>query len=440
MKIILLAIFILLNACSYSIADTHVAATCSQADVQTAVDAASNGDTVSVPAGSCTWTTTVANTPSVSISKSITLQGAGIDSTIITDATAYASNTNEAAIKITGAAGRTVRVTGFTFTSNANVDTTGTIAIRGTDFWKSFRIDHIKSTLEGPLVVVYAGYGLIDHVQFIHTISGRYSVVLYGAGINSSWASFTQPNPTGTDNAVYIEDSTFTCSTSEKNIGSIDMFEGANLVARFNTFTNTGALTHDTAYDNQRGARHYEWYNNTFTSSTTTPLARTIHLRSGTGVIYNNTINGNYNYPVEVANYRTSDEEDHAAIVSHWGYCDGSNTCDQNTGTLGYPCMDQIGRITDTQTVTCNTSHGVSGQGPNQALEPLYQWNNTFQGSAMTIHVSSGCRTGGSPCNSDHIKAGRDYYDETAKPGYIAYVYPHPLQGIKRCPFRCIPQ
>jgi polygalacturonase len=33
------------------------AASCSQEDVQAAIDAANDGDTVSVPAGTCTWTT-----------------------------------------------------------------------------------------------------------------------------------------------------------------------------------------------------------------------------------------------------------------------------------------------------------------------------------------------------------------------------------------------
>lgn len=40
-------------------ASTIRAASCSQSDVQAAIDAASDGDTVAVPAGNCTWTTAV---------------------------------------------------------------------------------------------------------------------------------------------------------------------------------------------------------------------------------------------------------------------------------------------------------------------------------------------------------------------------------------------
>jgi hypothetical protein len=51
------------------------AASCSQTDVQAAVDAASDGDFVLVPAGSCTWTTPLASTPAVEIAgKGITME------------------------------------------------------------------------------------------------------------------------------------------------------------------------------------------------------------------------------------------------------------------------------------------------------------------------------------------------------------------------------
>ncbi|MCP4902482.1 MAG: hypothetical protein GY906_36425, partial [bacterium] len=53
---------------------------CSPADVQTAIDGANEGDTVSVPACTTTWTTTVRM-----VNRAITLQGAGPDQTVITD-------------------------------------------------------------------------------------------------------------------------------------------------------------------------------------------------------------------------------------------------------------------------------------------------------------------------------------------------------------------
>ena len=56
------------------------AASTSQADVQTAINAAAVGETVNIPAGTATWG---ASGSSLSVNKAITLAGAGQDVTII---------------------------------------------------------------------------------------------------------------------------------------------------------------------------------------------------------------------------------------------------------------------------------------------------------------------------------------------------------------------
>ena len=59
-------------------ASTNVLSNCSQSVVNNAVSAASDGDTIVCPSGTWSWTS------SVTISnKNITLQGGGIDKTII---------------------------------------------------------------------------------------------------------------------------------------------------------------------------------------------------------------------------------------------------------------------------------------------------------------------------------------------------------------------
>src|SRR5688572_18992751 len=60
-------------------AATVTAASCSYSHVQSAVNAASHGDTVNIPAGNCTWTSKLL------VTVGITLQGAGMDRTNITD-------------------------------------------------------------------------------------------------------------------------------------------------------------------------------------------------------------------------------------------------------------------------------------------------------------------------------------------------------------------
>lgn len=90
------------------------AASCSQGDVQAAIDSASDGDTVNVPAGSCSWTSSVV----IPNSKGIEIIGAGMGQTAII------LNTNTA-INIRGSSGTSSRITGFSFDSYNSGDTDG---------------------------------------------------------------------------------------------------------------------------------------------------------------------------------------------------------------------------------------------------------------------------------------------------------------------------
>jgi hypothetical protein len=84
LKIILvfLIIFIffgILGLVKTSLAATIQANSCSQEDVQAAINSASDGDTVLVPSGDCTWSSRV----SIPDNKKLKIQGAGKTSTII---------------------------------------------------------------------------------------------------------------------------------------------------------------------------------------------------------------------------------------------------------------------------------------------------------------------------------------------------------------------
>jgi hypothetical protein len=119
------------------------AASCAQTDVQAAIDAAGDGDFVLVPAGHCTWTTPSTQMPSVTLyHKALTLQGAGIDQTVITDGTG--SNWNEVLLRIDGVEGKRVRVTGLGIIGQGSgySDSNPLLSIYGTS--KNFRVDHIK--------------------------------------------------------------------------------------------------------------------------------------------------------------------------------------------------------------------------------------------------------------------------------------------------------
>ena len=109
------------------------ASSCSNTSVQSAINSAASGDTVAVPTGNCTWTSTVTIS-----GKAITLQGAGIGQTNVND------STPGAALNITASSTNFVRVTGFTFIKSAN-NSNGMVQIGGTSTFTgqvAFRFDH----------------------------------------------------------------------------------------------------------------------------------------------------------------------------------------------------------------------------------------------------------------------------------------------------------
>ena len=65
----ILTIFLILTVCVSAYSDTHNADSCSQSDVQTAINAASSGDVVSIPSGTCSWAS------AVTLNKNITVIG-----------------------------------------------------------------------------------------------------------------------------------------------------------------------------------------------------------------------------------------------------------------------------------------------------------------------------------------------------------------------------
>jgi hypothetical protein len=426
-------------------AATAQAASCSQADVQAGVDAASGGDTVVVPPGRCTWTT-----PVVVAKKGIVLEGAGVDQTTIADQSA------DGALLITGAsAAGFVTVTGFTFEKGSS-HAGGLIAIDGKEAELAFRVHHVRTLVASCCtrgIETTGVYGLIDHVTFdVTATSGSIqSVSVTGSpdGTDGGFTPWARPLALGTDQAVTIEDDAFNYGTVDEDC--IDAYGGARLVVRHNTFRSAHIGFHGFDSGNRRSVFSYEIYGNTFTNDSTTTF-RGATLRGGTGVLYDNAYGGTHGswYDVTMLVYRACPPLDQSA----WGACDGTSwelgatdfsaqasrtasvgggvkfcslardtlcrtdtdcagsgggTCStyvDGSGPGGYACRDQIGRTHD------------------QALSPVYGWNNG------SVHL--GTYDGGYGCGlglANYLQSGRDYIDGTPMPGYAAYAYPHPLVG-----------
>jgi len=373
--IILGGLFIFQNA----FADTHASASCSYADVNTAISAASNGDVVTIPSGACTWTS------GITVSKNITIQGAGYLNTKITmNGTAF--TLSEASTRITGI--------GFILTSG-DVQ----INITGGSGW---RIDHCQFTNTSGISkesidvnginVSSTPAGLIDNNDFVE---GR--IVVSRASNTTEartlWAAehlYGSADTTGLG-TVYIEDNTFYKTVSGGgNVIDASAYTGA-YVARYNTITGTTQFqVHSFQDANNRGARAWEIYGNSFAASSLTWGA--MFIRSGAGFIFNNSI-ASYSYGVVFDNVRSFEN------ITTAGQCDGNSLWDGNTeGQKGWPCRDQIGRGKDTSLWTVGNPY------PDQESKPAYLWSNIKSGSNIAVYIHNG--------SGDWIKANRDYYEQ----------------------------
>jgi hypothetical protein len=322
--------------------------------VSAAISSAANGDTVQCsPAGqSASWSGSV----TIPSSKGITLDGNGatINGQVVLNQNPDTSS----------------RITRFHFTKNNAVYTSGSKTSA------PFRVDNNTFTVNAGgsiLLEVYGNApGLIDHNSF-NAPTNSEMIHNYGMGAvdASGWSDDIIP---GSPNAVYIEDNTFTNNGVSGNPAyfwgnsAVQSYYGARTVVRHNSLSMSHIDQHGTP--GMIGARWWEIYENNFYIVPNGDQDKSMGIRAGSGVIFNNHKTGRTDYKGNIVLY----EED-----------------------SGYPALYQIGR------------------GKNQTLDPAYVWGND---SSMT--VGSG---------SSNVQANRDFY-LTPRPGYAPYVYPHPLTGV----------
>jgi hypothetical protein len=371
-------------------AATRVAADCSSAAVQSAINASANGDTVTVPAGTCTWSTEVAIT-----NKAITVQGAG-------------SGAGGTKILYGGSNHMLFNVDGGTVTGKLDIsgfwlsggDTNywnGTaMQLYGANGWKNLRVHHMvfENNTQWSVKLGASTYGLLDHCTFRGSAFG---IMTYGRGA-TDWSS---PLTLGTADFFFIEDNLFDWNDFYGVTGppTLDMDSGGRVVFRNNTLNYGMWETHDKARSGLVSAHAYEIYNNTFNS--TTSKWKAIDISAGTGVVWGNTFTGPWTYGVGGIDYKSFDPRSVRL-------CDGTDPADQNTpGQSGWRCQYQIG------------SHQ---EGPSAIGFPLYLWNNRLNGTVVGMTVTDG---------ANHVQLNRDFFNNgtTPKPGYTPFTYPHPLQG-----------
>jgi hypothetical protein len=455
----------------------------SLSDVAAAIASAADGDIVTIPGGTATWTRTLV------VRKAIMLQGAGVGSTIIKDAVQSGQ-----LIVWSLPAGLPSRLTGIEFQDGGRINRTnapgGILHVDGLNTnGSTFRFDHCKwNNLNGPTVFDTV-LGVIDHNTFV---IDKFSppIYIYGTHWNGqdngdgSWAASTG---FGSSQWLFIEDNI-------SGHGALtDGYAGARFVVRHNQLNDGDIQNHGTESTGRiRGSRAEEIYNNTFTG---TNLNKFIGgSRSGVVLLHDNNVSGYWDglTVFTLDNYRT-----HAPFVP-WGGADGVNPWDMNepntffTGTAAANSSGTIVRVSGANWKTnqwlgyvlrrtssaCssksinfgeilgNTSNAItytdaaygpsmtfcagdsleirkvkqvldgsgralgtllSGNPPprprswnDQVTEPCYSWNNT----SKTHHVNFAAGA------SLTVRLNEHYFNDTPMPGYTPYTYPHPLTKV----------
>lgn len=297
--------------------------------VQGAINDASPGDQIDIPAGSFTWG---AGGAYLNVNKAVTMRGAGTGSTTIT-ISATGSSWTEGTIRISAAA--TVKDLTITQTGGGNSTAISTSTASG---WRITNVIYNSASAVGYFVYFFGVFGLIDNC--VITGGSGSDEWIFGRGPSDAWQTASNK---GTVNAVYVEDCVLTGQ------GYLDANANASVVVRSCTIIpTTGSIKldgHGTATNSPpRSFRLMECYRNTWTAGNSGGQP-CFEIRGGTGFIFDNvSVDG----PIYLGDYR---------VV-------------YGTNDVGdYPLYDQVG----------------TGQDPfpaSAATEPLYLWHNRRSGGS----------------------------------------------------------
>jgi hypothetical protein len=370
---------------NYSWAATINAKSCAQTDVSSAISSAATGDTVQVPAGSCSWS-------GLSINKPVHLKGAGVEQTNIT-----VSGTS-----ITKQATGIIRVSGFSFSRSGGGTSSKGFTIGGS--WQAepviFQDNKFTISNSGLFLLNVAGGVIIANNSFTGDWDDSFIQPKDNTDSGNSWGTadtLGARDTTGKRNH-YIEGNTFYGGTNQ----GIDCDDSTRCVYRYNTLTYSSFNTHGMATSPQ-GVRHFEVYNNTFIhNGGTSQIANqswAIWIRGGTGVIYNNQI-------ADLAGSYWGNKSELKFTIRGAEDARPQGSC----SNVKYPVPRQLGQ-----------NHNGTGY----FTDPIYIWGNTG-----TVAVDANWNWG-NPCGltwSTFFQWGRDAVNTgTPKPGYAPYTYPHPL-------------
>jgi hypothetical protein len=279
-RVTLLLIWTVLGCVKLSAA-TITASSPSLRDVQAAISSVRNGDTVIVPAGAASWTSSLVITKGISLQGQTTtdpVAGTAVDKTIIQDNVTRSGGAGGTPfIRIESVLGASYRVSGFTFQSYSGMtknNSNGAVMLRGNSH--AVRLDHCHfqpMPAQSICVAVWGAiYGVADHnvlecprVQSFVINMGNWpnpdgSAGQFGDG---SWAA---PTNLGSEKFFFIEDNYIKNVTTpfDQRGGNVDSTWGGRYVFRYNHCYETQMNGHGTEGGRYRGTRAREIYHNDF--------------------------------------------------------------------------------------------------------------------------------------------------------------------------------
>lgn len=442
-------------------------ATCSQANVQAAINAAPRNGTVNVPAGSCSWS-------GLTITKGLTLNGAAAFGTIITvtgqstwtpDATAIANGEN-------------ITVAGFTFDGNNTtslfLELDGASGISGTVPYQYYIIKNNRFKNQGPGTSngVITASSANNNGQLRGVISGndfdRCDIIMRVFSNNDTreWANTNFNQFTyGTENSLYFETNNihYSSSYSGANPGWMEIGQAGRVVVRYNTYNQANATTPQEIWDihgfqdwsgtvnsGQTGSMLVEYYGNTLTNMGT---FRWINMRSTWGLFFDNILTGAGANTIDLygasPGIASCPSQINPVPITYNSLINNTyffNNTQGGVNTLASPFGGGSGKPSGC-TVTENNAASVGSLGAS-SQGGWWNQNATCTTSACAAGVGQGttaptgtCTTGvgfwvastpGATVSSAVIQAAKFYKctsTNTWTQYYTPFPYPHPLLG-----------
>lgn len=412
---------------------TYTAADCSRNSVNAVINGpthtAVDGDTITVPAGTCAWTSGITVPSGVGISiigagtpnggASTTGASASCSATVITD------NSNSSIFRLRPTAtSSSSRISCMKIRTDNAAAITAPFAAAGTcnsSTCPNLRIDNVTfdNSLQGmtadsgSLNLTDNMFGVIDHntvspgvinavgMEFITYNNSAWKGV--GAYGDNSWAS---PDSFGTSQMLYLENNSWGTGVviGETEAGVPNGGQGGGrIAARFNTCNGclSGMSNHGTDSNGRpRGGRQIEFYGNSLICTNTgSGCQGGVPIRSGINLMFGNSLtigSGSWwNQYMALNAFRVN-----VIWAPPWNQCNGSGPYDDNSSSPPI-CIDQPGRSGGTL---------LSGSTPtptgwvNEVIDPSYEWNDSGYNPVFG-NVSS---------DYSQIAVNRDWYSDNS--------------------------